>query len=138
MLQLAPPAFEQDRAPRLKSRSFLESAAVDHEPWDGPAALIFSDGRVVGAKLDRNGPRPLRYTRTADGWLAAGSETGIADFDGKEIVARRRLGPGEMLLVDLASGQAYENGELLTRNRGRIQASESAPNCARASRTAPL
>ncbi|HWX55934.1 MAG TPA: glutamate synthase large subunit [Verrucomicrobiae bacterium] len=115
MLQMVPLAFEKDPRTTPSVRRFLESSAVDHEPWDGPAALIFSDGRVVGAKLDRNGLRPLRYTRTADGWLAAGSETGIADFDDKQIVARRRLGPGEMLVVDLASGKAYENGELLTR-----------------------
>ena len=89
--------------------------SVECEPWDGPAALIFSDGRVVGAKLDRNGLRPLRYTQTSDGWLIAGSEAGLAEFDSGEIVERSRLGPGEMLLVDVASGRVFRNGELRER-----------------------
>ncbi len=63
--------------------------------------------------IDRNGLRPLRYQRTSDGWLVAGSEAGIADFSRREIVERQRLGPGEMLMVELASGQVYRNGELL-------------------------
>jgi glutamate synthase domain-containing protein 2/glutamate synthase domain-containing protein 1/glutamate synthase domain-containing protein 3 len=113
MLTLTPPAFESDARMPDAARRFLESCARECEPWDGPAALIFSDGRVLGAKLDRNGLRPLRYARTADGWLVAGSEAGIADFTGKKIVERQRLGPGQMLLVDLASGQVTRNGELL-------------------------
>ena len=75
------------------------------EPWDGPAALIFTDGITVGAKLDRNGLRPLRYTLTSDGLLVVGSEVGIADLNGKEIVERQRLGPGEILLVNPVSGE---------------------------------
>src|SRR5215471_3927655 len=107
ILTLVPPAFEAD--------SPLEPAAMNYEPWDGPAALVFSDGRVVGAKLDRNGLRPLRYQQTCDGWLVAGSEVGIADFDGKEIIERQRLGPGEMLIADMETGTVLRNSELLRR-----------------------
>jgi len=85
----------------------IDRASRDYEPWDGPAALVFSDGLMLGAKLDRNGLRPMRYTRTSTGWLVAGSETGLADFDEKHIIDRQRLGPGEALLVDLASGKVF-------------------------------
>ena len=70
------------------------------EPWDGPAALVFSDGQFVGAKLDRNGLRPLRYTLTHDGLLVAGSETGLIDLEESRIAERQRLGPGEMILAE--------------------------------------
>jgi len=109
MLRLVPPAWESDThlAPRL--RAFLDSAAGEQEPWDGPAALVFTDGRLVGAKLDRNGLRPLRYTRTADGLVIAGSEAGLACLEGKTIIERQRLGPGEMLVVDAARGEIYRD-----------------------------
>src|SRR5258708_34954123 len=115
MLTVVPPAFEPDPRVAPAGRAGLESGALEYDPWDGPAALVFGDGRVVGAKLDRNGLRPLRYTRTADGWLVAGSEVGITDFEDRQIVERQRLGPGEMLVVDLASGEMFRNSELLTR-----------------------
>jgi glutamate synthase (ferredoxin) len=114
MLSLIPPAFESDRRLDPRVRKYLDSIASASEPWDGPAALVFSDGRIVGAKLDRNGLRPLRYVRTYDGWIAAASEAGIADFDSHKIVERRRLGPGEMLIVDLEEGAFLGNAELLT------------------------
>ena len=115
MLTLVPPAFESDTELEPPVRNYLESAAMKYEPWDGPAALVFSDGRMLGAKLDRNGLRPLRYQQTADGWLVAGSEAGIADFSGKQIIERQRLGPGEMLVVDLETGTLFRNDELLRR-----------------------
>src|SRR5258708_30001023 len=115
LLTLVPPAFEQDARVASAARAWLESAALEYEPWDGPAALVFGDGRVVGAKLDRNGLRPLRYTRTADGWLVAGSEAGITDFEDRQIAGRQRLGPGEILIVDLASGAMFRNGEVPAR-----------------------
>ncbi|HXB22535.1 MAG TPA: glutamate synthase large subunit, partial [Candidatus Solibacter sp.] len=113
LLTLTPPAFETNSRLDPFVRSFLESAACEYEPWDGPAALIFSDGRMVGAKLDRNGLRPLRYTRTADGWLVMGSEVGIAALENKEIVERQRLGPGEMLIVDLQTANVLYGDDLL-------------------------
>jgi glutamate synthase domain-containing protein 2/glutamate synthase domain-containing protein 1/glutamate synthase domain-containing protein 3 len=105
MLALVPPAWETNPQITPDLRRFLEAHTFGYEPWDGPAALMFSDGVYVGARLDRNGLRPLRYTRSVQGWLIAGSEAGIADFRGKDVVERQRLGPGEMLLVDLRSGE---------------------------------
>src|SRR5579872_6455086 len=92
--------------------SFLQAHAREQEPWDGPAALIFTDGHTVGAKLDRNGLRPLRYTLTSDGLIIAGSEVGIADLHDKQVIERQRLGPGEMLLVDPANNKLVRPGKL--------------------------
>lgn len=72
LFSLVPPVTESNKQLTPQVRDFFQSVAAEYEPWDGPAALIFSDGRVVGAKLDRNGLRPLRYTRTTDGWFIAG------------------------------------------------------------------
>jgi glutamate synthase (ferredoxin) len=112
MLQLVPPAWEHDEHIDPTLREFLSAGAPDHEPWDGPAALIFTDGEVVGAKLDRNGLRPLRYTLTSDGLLIVGSEVGITDLSDKQIVERQRLGPGEMLIADPASGTFFRPNEI--------------------------
>lgn len=101
---MTPPAWENDKSLSPALRSFFEAHASEQEPWDGPAALIFTDGVRVGAKLDRNGLRPLRYTRTSDGLVIVGSEAGIADLSDREIVERRRLGPGEMLIADPGNG----------------------------------
>jgi glutamate synthase (ferredoxin) len=103
MLRMAPPAWENDSGLAPELRSYLEAQAHEQEPWDGPAALVFSDGRWVGAKLDRNGLRPLRYTVTASGLVVAGSEVGLADLRGERVSERGRLGPGEMLLADTLS-----------------------------------
>ena len=97
MLRLVPPAAEfghKSHWPDRRLRDFLTREAREQEPWDGPAALIFSDGNFVGTKLDRNGLRPLRYTLTGGGLLVLGSEAGLADFAGEPIVERKRLGPG--------------------------------------------
>ncbi|HEX5425908.1 MAG TPA: glutamate synthase central domain-containing protein, partial [Candidatus Acidoferrales bacterium] len=110
MLRLVPAARKWNaRADRAECvlRNFLQREAREQEPWDGPAALVFSDGRFVGAKLDRNGLRPLRYTLTGNGLLVLGSEAGLADLAGEPVVERRRLGPGELLLVDSVSGAIY-------------------------------
>jgi glutamate synthase (ferredoxin) len=107
MLSMVPPAWENDAHGDADVRRFLAARAPECEPCDGPAALIFSDGRVVGAKLDRNGLRPCRYTLTSDGWLIVGSETGIADLHDKHVDERQRLGPGQMLLLDLETGALH-------------------------------
>jgi len=112
MLRMVPPAWEADRRISAALREYLEREARQQEPWDGPAALVFGDGRMVGAKLDRNGLRPLRYTRTASGLVIAGSEAGLADFEGEEVIERQRLGPGEMLLVDPAASAIYRGDEV--------------------------
>jgi glutamate synthase (ferredoxin) len=112
MLRLVPPAWEHDEHLDSDLRDFLAESAIEQEPWDGPAALLFTDGEVVGAKLDRNGLRPLRYTLTADGLLIVGSEVGIADLCDKQIVERQRLGPGDMLIADPVSGSLIRPNEI--------------------------
>ena len=110
-LRLVPPAWEHDEFLDAGLRQFLAASAPEQEPWDGPAALIFTDGQVVGAKLDRNGLRPLRYTLTSDGLLVVGSEVGITDLSDKQVVERQRLGPGEMLIADPTSGTFFRPNE---------------------------
>jgi glutamate synthase domain-containing protein 2/glutamate synthase domain-containing protein 1/glutamate synthase domain-containing protein 3 len=109
---MVPPAEEGDSGVQSDFQSFLQAHAREQEPWDGPAALIFTDGFTVGAKLDRNGLRPLRYTLTSDGLLVAGSEVGIADLHDKQVIERQRLGPGEMLVVDPAKGRFLRPGSV--------------------------
>src|SRR5207253_8213222 len=103
--RLVPPAWEKDERIEPALRQLFQSSIQQQKPWDGPAALLFSDGQTVGAKLDRNGLRPLRYTLTSDGLLVVGSEVGITDLHDKHVVERQRLGPGEMLLVNSATGE---------------------------------
>ena len=128
LLAMVPPVLANERGTRRLAR-FLDSQVWTQEPWDGPAAMVFSDGITVGAKLDRNGLRPLRYTLTADGLLVVGSETGIADLSGKEIVERSRLGPGDLLLANPATGDLVRPRQVATR--------ASWPNGRRGTRTFP-
>jgi glutamate synthase (NADPH/NADH) large chain len=93
--------------------TFLRYHADCIEPWDGPAAIAFADGRVVGAALDRNGLRPSRFAVTDAGLVVAGSEAGLVDLDPDTVTHSGRLGPGQMLVVDLVGGRLYENDELL-------------------------
>ncbi|HEX9037295.1 MAG TPA: glutamate synthase large subunit [Ktedonobacterales bacterium] len=102
---LAPPAWETRDDLEPRTRAFFAAQAPVIEPWDGPAALVFSDGAYVGAALDRNGLRPLRYARDADGLLVVASETGVIPLDEARVLARGRLGPGQMLRLDTATGQ---------------------------------
>jgi len=115
MLTLVPPAFEQDPFLSAEVLAALEVLSRDSEPWDGPAALVFSDGLSVGAKLDRNGLRPMRYTVTHDGLVIAGSETGLVDLEESRIAERHRLGPGEMILANPRAGVLLRWRELLKR-----------------------
>src|SRR5713101_7423515 len=115
MLAMVPPAFENDPLLSRDVRAALASLSQHGEPWDGPAALVFSDGQLVGAKLDRNGLRPLRYTLTHDGLLIAGSETGLVDLDESRIAERQRLGPGEMILANPATGLFLRWRDILKR-----------------------
>ena len=82
------------------------------EPWDGPAALLFSDGRYAGGMLDRNGLRPARYLITKNGMMVVASEVGVMDFEPDEIEEKGRLQPGKILLVDTEEGKIYYDGEL--------------------------
>jgi len=92
---------------------FLHYHAGCSEPWDGPAAIAFSDGIVVGAALDRNGLRPCRYAITSDGLVVAGSEAGLVDLDPEMVIESGRLGPGQMLALDMVEHAIYHNQEML-------------------------
>ncbi|HEX8872273.1 MAG TPA: glutamate synthase large subunit, partial [Candidatus Acidoferrum sp.] len=113
MLALVPPAFAHDPFLSGDVRTALEALSREGDGWDGPAALVFSDGASVGVKLDRNGLRPMRYTVTHDGLVVAGSETGLVDLEESRVAERHRLGPGEMLLVNPYSGTVLRWRELL-------------------------
>jgi glutamate synthase domain-containing protein 2/glutamate synthase domain-containing protein 1/glutamate synthase domain-containing protein 3 len=102
---LVPPAWEGDRELASEVRDFFEYQSCLMEPWDGPAFLAFTDGRVVGAALDRNGLRPARYAVTVDGLVLAASEVGVLDVEEERILHRGRLGPGDVVAVDLAAGR---------------------------------
>jgi glutamate synthase (NADPH/NADH) large chain/glutamate synthase (ferredoxin) len=115
MVAMVPPAFEKDPLLSRDVRGALAALSQQSEPWDGPAALVFSDGQFVGAKLDRNGLRPLRYTLTHDGLLIAGSETGLVDLEESRIAERQRLGPGEMILANPATGLFLRWRDILKR-----------------------
>ena len=115
MLAMVPPAFGKDPLLSRDVRGALTALSQQSEPWDGPAALVFSDGQFVGAKLDRNGLRPLRYTLTHDGLLIAGSETGLVDLEETRIAERQRLGPGEMILANPATGLFLRWRDILKR-----------------------
>jgi glutamate synthase (ferredoxin) len=105
---LLPPAAAANR-----TSSFLRYHTDCAEPWDGPAAIAFSDGKIVGAALDRNGLRPCRFAITQDGLVVAGSEAGLVDLDPEEVTHSGRLGPGQMLVVDLVNHKVYEDEALL-------------------------
>lgn len=104
---LLPPAMVSRPSP------FLQYHAGCTEPWDGPAAIAYSDGVVVGAALDRNGLRPCRYAITSDGLVVAGSEAGLVDLDPETIIESGRLGPGQMIGVDMVEHKIYHNDEML-------------------------
>lgn len=94
---------------------FYEYYSGLQEPWDGPALLVFSDGKIVGATLDRNGLRPARYSITRDGYVVVASEAGVVDLPEAEIVEKGRLGPGQMIAVDLETHEVLKNWELKQR-----------------------
>src|ERR1700722_5238464 len=104
---LLPPAGRQ------RESAFLRYHADCVEPWDGPAALAFADGHLVGVALDRNGLRPCRFFLTDDALVVAGSEAGLVDLDPEKIIHSGRLGPGEMLVADLDQHQLLEDERLL-------------------------
>jgi glutamate synthase (ferredoxin) len=113
--RLMPPAWERDPDLAPDVRAFHEYQSLVAEPWDGPSAIAFADGRFVGASLDRNGFRPARVVRTADGLVAVASEVGILAADEHDIVDRDRLGPGDMLMVDLERGAVLRTNDIQRR-----------------------
>jgi glutamate synthase (ferredoxin) len=111
LMSLVPDAWEGRGDIAASVRDFYRYQSTKFEPWDGPAALAFSDGRVVGAALDRNGLRPLRWQRTNDGMVVAASEAGVVSMDPACVVERGRLGPGQMLLVDTRVGTLLRDAD---------------------------
>ena len=113
--RLVPPAWERDRDLPPDVRAFYEFQSLLSEPWDGPSALVFADGRYVGAALDRNGFRPARVVTTAGDLIAVASEVGVLPADEHEIVNRARLGPGDMIVVDVERGSVMGTNEIRRR-----------------------
>ncbi|MEU8376014.1 glutamate synthase large subunit [Micromonospora sp. NPDC048894] len=114
VLMMIPEAWENDPAMRPDKRAFYRFHASLMEPWDGPASVAFTDGEIVGAVLDRNGLRPGRWWRTADGLVVLGSEAGVLDLDPASVVAKGRLQPGRMFLVDTVNGRIVSDDEIKT------------------------
>ncbi|WP_295791176.1 glutamate synthase large subunit [uncultured Microbacterium sp.] len=112
IMMMVPEAYEKQATIDRDLRAFYEYHSMQMEPWDGPAALIFTDGTLVGATLDRNGLRPGRWTETTDGLVVIGSETGVLDFAPERIKRRGRLQPGRMFLVDTAQRRIVEDEEI--------------------------
>ena len=119
LMSLVPDAWEGRGDLAAPVRDFYRYQSIRFEPWDGPAALAFSDGVVVGAALDRNGLRPLRWQRTRQGMLAAASEAGVVNMRPEDVVERGRLGPGHMLLVDTRDGSLLRDAEAKERAAAR-------------------
>ena len=112
MAILVPESFNEKNPISEELKAFYEYHSILMEPWDGPAALLFSDGRYAGGMLDRNGLRPSRYTLTKQGWMVVASEVGVMDFDPCDVVAKGRLEPGKILLIDTQEGKIYYDGEV--------------------------
>lgn len=107
-----PEPWENDRAMSQEKKDFYQYYATMMEPWDGPASILFTDGELMGAVLDRNGLRPSRYYITDDDYLVLSSEVGVLDVDPSRIVKKDRLRPGKMLLVDTVNGRLISDEEI--------------------------
>ena len=112
MMIVIPEPWRNVKNMSVEKRAFYEYYSTMMEPWDGPAAILFSDGDVVGATLDRNGLRPSRYYITSDGYLVLSSEVGVLDFDESKVIKKSRLEPGKMLLVDTKKKRVIDDEEL--------------------------
>ena len=112
MAILIPESFNDKNPISEDLKAFYEYHSILMEPWDGPAALLFSDGRYAGGMLDRNGLRPSRYTITKQGMIVVASEVGVMDFEPSDVVSKGRLQPGKILLIDTQEGKIYYDGEI--------------------------
>ncbi|MEX0812572.1 MAG: glutamate synthase large subunit [Chitinophagales bacterium] len=112
MMMLIPEAWQEDKDMDPLKRAFYEYHASFMEPWDGPASICFTDGRIVGATLDRNGLRPSRYALTDDDYLVMSSEAGALILDEKKIVKKGRVQPGKMFVADIEQGRIISDEEL--------------------------
>ena len=104
MMMLVPEAWEKHHSMSDKKKAFYEFNSCIMEPWDGPASVPFTDGKYIGALLDRNGLRPSRYSVTKDGYVVMSSETGVVDISPENVKKHGRLEPGKMFLVDMNEG----------------------------------
>ena len=112
MAMLVPESFNEKNPISEDLKAFYEYHSILMEPWDGPAALLFSDGRYAGGMLDRNGLRPARYLITNNDMMVVASEVGVMDFEPSEIKEKGRLQPGKILLIDTEKGEIYYDSEL--------------------------
>ena len=112
MVMLVPESFNDKNPISEDLKAFYEYHSILMEPWDGPAALLFSDGRYAGGMLDRNGLRPARYLITKNDMMVVASEAGVISFEPGDIKEKGRLQPGKILLVDTQDGKIYYDGEL--------------------------
>ena len=112
MAMRVPESFNEKNPISEDLKAFYEYHSILMEPWDGPAALLFSDGRYAGGMLDRNGLRPARYLITQGGMMVVASEVGVMDFEPGDIKEKGRLQPGKILLIDTEKGEIYYDGEL--------------------------
>jgi len=112
MSLMVPESFNDKNPISEDLKAFYEYHSILMEPWDGPAALLFSDGRFAGGMLDRNGLRPARYTITKNDTMVVASEVGVMDFDPSEIAEKGRLQPGKILLIDTQEGKIYYDGDI--------------------------
>ena len=112
MMLMIPEAWAGNPLMDAKRRAFYEYHAALMEPWDGPAAIAFTDGKFIGATLDRNGLRPARYFITDDDLIVMSSEMGVLDIPQEKIVKKWRLQPGKMLLIDIEHGRIVSDEEL--------------------------
>ncbi|WFN92928.1 glutamate synthase large subunit [Gordonia sihwensis] len=112
VLMMVPEAWERSEDMKPEHRAFYEYHSALMEAWDGPASVCFTDGTVIGAVLDRNGLRPSRIWVTKDGLVVLGSEVGVLDIDPADVVAKQRLQPGKMFLVDTAQGRIVADEEI--------------------------
>ncbi len=112
MAILVPESFNDKNPISEDLKAFYEYHSILMEPWDGPAALLFSDGRYAGGLLDRNGLRPSRYTITRQGVMVVASEVGVMDFEPGDVVSKGRLQPGKILLIDTQEGKIYYDKEI--------------------------
>jgi len=112
MMMLIPEAWDGNEQMDPLKKAFYEYHATLMEPWDGPAAITFTDGKMIGALLDRNGLRPLRFVITTDGRVIAASEAGVLNLDEKLVLSKGRLQPGKMLLIDTEKGKIITDDEI--------------------------
>lgn len=120
MMMMVPEAWEKNPSMTEDKKAFYEFNACIMEPWDGPASIPFTDGKYIGALLDRNGLRPSRYTLTKDGYVVMASETGVMDIAPENIELHGRLEPGRMFLVDMEEGRIIGDEEVKTKIVNRL------------------